>query len=413
MAKQRSNIVAVLDLGSSKVVCFIARLLAPGKIEVLGIGSHHAGGMKAGLITDIKAAENSIIHAVEAAEKMAGENIQRVFVSISSNNLLSHRLNTEINVAGHEINERDINKLLFQALERYNDQSIEVIHSLPYDYMLDGNRGIDSPLGMYGNKLCAGFHIISAQTSALLNIASAAARCQIEVESYISASYATGKACLTPDEMQLGVTLIELGGGCSAISVFKDGNLIFTDGIPLGGINVTNDIARGLSTDFISAERVKNLYGNLISTSLDIKENIEVPISADEDSEMNVVSKKMLIEIIRARVEEILEILKQKLQDSGVEGASGNKVVITGGASQLAGMRELVSYMFTKAVRVGYPKTLEGIAESTSGVPFASTIGMLLYIASNETMADAFRTANSNNRSFLGNVVSWLKQSLS
>jgi cell division protein FtsA len=377
---------------------------------VLGIGHHVSQGIKAGIITDIKSTEKSIIHAVEAAEKMSGESIQRIYISIPSNNLLSHRVASEMIVTGHEINEKDLNKLLFQALDRYNDQDIEVVHTFPNDYMLDGNRGIESPLGMYGNKLSCDLHIISGQASTLLNTANCAARCQLEVEGYISSAYASGLACLTSDEMELGVVLIELGGSSTSISVFHRGNIIFTDGIPLGGMNVTNDIAQGLCTDFANAERVKNLYGSMIMTSADERETVEVPISKDEDSEMNIVNKGMLVEIIRARIEEILEIIKTKLEDSGVNKLGGNKIVITGGTSQLSGLKEFISHLFSKTVRIGHPQMLDGIADSTSGVSFAAPIGMLIHVAESENATDPFGLKTSSNEGVLGKLMQWLKQ---
>ncbi|MBA8666737.1 cell division protein FtsA [Holosporaceae bacterium 'Namur'] len=410
MPKQRSNIVAVLDLGSSKVVCFIARMGTQGRIEILGVGHHASHGIRAGIITDIKATEKSIIYAVEAAEKLAGESIQKIYIGMTSNNLISHRVPSEMVVTGHEINEKILNKLLFQVIDKYNDQEIEIIHSFPYDYMLDGNRGIESPLGMYGNKVSCDFHIISGQASTLLNIANCAARCQLEVEGYISSAYASGIACLTADEMDLGVTLIEFGGSCTSVSVFSRGNLIFTDGVPLGGINVTNDIARGLCTDFTNAERVKNLYGGVIITPSDEREMIEVPLTDDDDSEMNVVPKTTLVEIIRARVEEILEIIQHKLDESGVSRQGGNKIVITGGACQLSGMKELVGHIFSKTVRVGYPIKLEGLGENASGVSFATPVGMLIHLTETENSMDPFGLRSSNSEGLFKNLFRWLKQ---
>ncbi len=410
MPKQRNNIVAVLDLGSSKVVCVIARMGAQGRIEVLGVGHHASYGLKAGIITDIKATEKSIVHAVESAEKMAGESIQRVYIGMPSNNLLSHRVPSEMVVTGHEINEKILSKLLFQALDRYNDQEIEIIHTFPYDYMLDGNRGIESPLGMYGNKISCDFHIISGQASTLLNIANCVARCQLEVEGYISSAYSSGIACLTADEIDLGVTLVEFGGSCTSVSVFNRGDLIFTDGVPLGGLNVTNDIARGLCTDFTNAERIKTLNGTVILTPTDEREVIEVPLTGGEDSEMNVVSKSLLVEIIRARVEEILEIIYRKLEESGVSKLGGNKIVITGGACQLSGMKELVSHMFSKTVRVGYPIILEGLTENNSGVSFVTPIGMLIHVAQTENSTDPFGLKASSSEGVFRSLFRWLKQ---
>jgi cell division protein FtsA len=410
--KQRSSVVGVLDIGSTKVVCFIARIGPQDRIEILGIGHNVANGIKAGRITDIKAAETSIALAVEAAEQMSGEKIRKVYVSLSSNNLISQRHHSELMIAGHEINDKDLNRLLLQILDKHNDQELEVIHSFAYDYMLDGNRGIDNPLGMYGNHLSGDFHVISAPVTHLLNINNCIARCQLEVENYISTSYASGIACLTSDETALGSTLIEFGGGCTSISVFNRGHMLYTDAIPIGGLHVTNDIARGLATDFASAERIKTLYGTTILTSADSNEIIEVPLSAANDyGEMSLIKRAELVEIIRARVEEIIEIIIKKMQASGMQKLAGNKIVITGGGAQLIGMKEIVGHMFSKNVRIGYPRTLNGLAESTSGISFATPIGMLIHISEFErNTASALSQTPANDSGPFSNVFNWFKE---
>jgi cell division protein FtsA len=313
-------------------------------------------------------------------------------------------------VTGHEISERDEKKMFFQILDRFTDQNLEVIHTFAYEYALDGNRGINSPLGMYGNKLACDYHIVSAQTNGLVNLSNCIGRCQLEVENYICAPYASSIACLQNDEIKLGVTLIEFGGSCTSISVFHNGHLVFTDGIPMGGINVSNDIACGLSTDFASAERVKTLYGTMMLTSADSREKIEVPISSDKEDEMNVISRSLLVEIIRARVEETIDILKRRWEGSGAHLLAGNKIVITGGASQLLGMRELVSHTFSKTVRIGYPQAIDGLAESTKGPAFSTSIGMLLYAADAQA---GLMTQNQNEINFFSGLFSWFKTNFS
>ncbi|MDF3047474.1 MAG: cell division protein FtsA [Candidatus Midichloriaceae bacterium] len=408
--KIKNSTVAVLDIGSSKVVCFIAKIDPFGRIAVIGIGHNIAQGIKAGRITDIRAAEISVAQAVEAAEKMAGETIKSLYVGVSSNNLISQCVASELLVTGHEISDKDINRLVFQVLDKFNDQDLDVIHSFAYDYVLDGNRGIDNPLGMYGNSLAADFHILSSPTNYLLNINNCVARCQLEVDNFISSAYATGLSCLTQDEMDLGVTMIEFGGGCTSISVFNKGHILYSDALPIGGMHVTNDIARGFGTDFFNAERIKNLYGTVILTSADYDEGIEVPISSNKhDTEMNVVKRSELVEIIRARVEEILDISLKKLQASGMDKYGGNKLVITGGASQLSGLKEVAGHIFSKNVRIGYPLELTGLAESTSGIAFSSPIGMLLHIAKTNSRGNGVQST-TNDQGIISGVMQWFKE---
>jgi cell division protein FtsA len=409
--KIKTSTIAIVDIGSSKVVCFIAKIDTFGRINIVGIGHNVAQGVKAGRITDIKAAEVSIAQAVEAAEKMANETIKTVYVSISSNNLISQCISSDLMVTGHEINDKDINRLVFQVLDKFNEQELDVIHSFAYDYVLDGNRGIENPLGMYGNTLSGEFHVLSSPTNYLLNVSNCFARCQLEVENFISSSYATGLACLTPDEMNLGVTLIEFGGGCTSVSVFNKGQMLYSDALPIGGMHVSNDIARGFGTDFMSAERVKTLYGTVIMTSADFDENIEVPISSNQhDTEMNVIKRSELVEIIRARIEEILDITAKKLEASGMIKYGGNKVVITGGASRLSGLKEMVGHVFSRTVRIGYPVELSGLAESTSGIAFSTPVGMLLHLASSETKGLSAHPAAANDQGPLSNIIQWFKE---
>lgn len=411
MTKQRSSIISILDIGTSKIVCFIAKVTNHGSIEILGIGHNLSNGIKAGRITDIKAAEFAIAQAVESAEKMAGMRIKKVFVGISSNNLLSQRVASELIVTGHEINDKDLNRLLFQILDKYSEQDLEVIHTFAYEYMLDGNRGIENPLGMYGNHLTGEFHILSTPSNFVMNNNKCLANCQLEVENLISSAYTSGLSCLTADEMTLGVTLLEFGGGSTTISIFHRGHLLFTDAVPIGGMHVTSDIAKGISTDFLNAERVKNLYGTVIMTSMDYDEVIEVvtPSVTGDDPEVQNINRSMLVEIIRARVEEILDIVKQKLDASGMARFGGNKMVITGGGSQLNGLKEIVGHIFSKSVRIGYPRKLTGLAESTSGVAFASPVGMLLHVVEMETAYTYVSRKPANDSGPLGNMLQWLK----
>lgn len=408
--KQRNSIVSVLDIGSTKVVCLIASINSHNQHQIIGIGYNVASGIKAGRITDVKSAEYSIAQAISSAEKMAGETIKSLYVNISSNNLISHHASSDLMVTGHEISDKDLNRLLFQALDKYNDQELETIHSFAYDYILDGNRGIENPLGMFGNKLSADFHIVLSPSMHLMNLTNCLAKCQLEVENFISSAFASGIACLTAEELELGVTLIEFGGSCTSISIFNKGHMLYTDAVPIGGINITNDIASIFSTDFANAERIKTLYGTTVMTSADFDEPIEIPVpSHSEDIEVSTINKSELVEVIRARIDEILDIIRKKLEISNTHRFSGNKIVITGGGSQLSGIKEIVSHQFSKSVRVGYPKTLNGLADSTTGIAFSTPIGLLLHAVEQETKS-YFHHPAANDSSPFSSVMQWLKE---
>jgi len=402
MIKQRNNIIATLDIGSSKILCTIAKLSTNTQLEVMGFNSHIAEGIRCGIITDLQLATESIAQAIEGAEKNSDVRISNIYVNISSNNLISHRLSAEIDVTGHEINSKDMSKLLFQVLDKYKDQQVSLIHSFIYDYMLDGNRGITNPLGMYGANLSCEVNVLVSPNNVIANLSNCLSKCQLDVNGYIASSYASGISCLSSDEMKMGVVLIEIGSGCSSISIFTNNQLIFTDGVPVGGYHITNDIAKGLCISFENAERVKNLHGTVISTSTDSKEIIEIE---SEDEENSLISKAMLVEIIKARAEEILELLEHKLVNAGFS-ISGNKIVLIGGSANLNGLKELVNHIFSAKVRIGYSKQLCGLESEEKNMAFTTSIGMLMHI--NQTIK-ATRVNKISSGPIGKRVFQWLK----
>lgn len=324
-----------------------------GQIEVLGFCEVESSGIRAGNIVDLAVAAKRISKVVEETEKISGTKIKKVYVNLASNNLISDICQGSIDVSGREITTRELEKLLISALDKYKDQKVNVVHSFKYDYILDGKRGIVTPLGMYGELLTCYIHALLVPSNILSNIQGCLARANLEIEDYVSSSYASALACLSADEMKLGTLLIEFGGGVTSFSVFSEGHMIFTDAIGIGGINVTNDIARALCMDFAASERVKRLHGNLLSNS---KESIEVD-SLDDD-EQYIVKLSSLKEIIKARVDELLEFTMGKLEEREYMGIS-SRLVITGGASNLCSLKELLSYNYSLKVRSAQQKVLK------------------------------------------------------
>ncbi|MDJ1305646.1 MAG: cell division protein FtsA [Candidatus Midichloria sp.] len=404
MIKQRKNVIAVLDIGSSKILCSIAKFSSSSELEVIGYSNYISEGIRSGIITNLQAATESIAQAIEEAEKNSGIRVSNIYVNISSNNLISHQLSAEIDVTGHEINSKDMNKLLFQVLDKYKDQQVSVIHSFIYDYVLDGNRGITNPLGMYGSNLSCEVNVLVTPNNIIANLANCLSKCQLDVNAYIASSYVSGVACLTPNEMKMGVVLIEIGSCCSSISIFANSQMIFTDGIPVGGHHITNDIAKGLSISYEDAERIKILYGTAISTSIESKENIELA-AEDENEEPNLISRAILAEIIRARSEEILELLEHKIVHAGFSIAS-NKIVLTGGSANLNGLKELVGHMFSAKVRIGYSKLIMGLESEEKNMAFAVSVGMLAHISQTIKAAPM---GKANEGSSSKKVWQWLK----
>lgn len=386
------GLIAGLDVGTTKICCFIARI-EQGGVRVVGIGHQVSRGLRAGTVVDMEAVEESIRAAVDAAERMAGETIREVYLGVSGGHPASHTVGVEMSIAGHEVGEADVRKVLEQGKARGDLGERMVVHALPVGFTIDGNRGIRDPRGMFGDRLGVDVHIITAATGPLRNLATCVERCHLRIAGLVVSPYASSLACLVEDETDLGVTLIDCGGGTTSIAVHYDGALIHTDVIPVGGGHITSDIARGLSTPTAHAERMKTLYGSAIPSQNDENEIIDVPqVGESERHSANHVPRSVLVGIIRPRVEEILELARERLAASGVERLAGRRVVLCGGASQLQGMRELAARLLDKQVRLGRPIRVQGLAEATGGPAFATCAGLLTY--AQRAMAEADQRAH-------------------
>lgn len=386
--KPKGSVIAALDIGSTKIACFIAKIIDDeGNYRVLGVGHQAAMGVKSGRIIDLAAAEASIRHAVHAAENMAADDLKGyplrdVVVNVSGNLAQSSCYNVEVNVSGQEITDNDVRRALAKAQDEAFSEETELIHTIPTAYRIDGNDGVKEPRGMYGEDLEVATHLVSSDIKALRNTAVCIERSHLDIEALCLSSYAAGLACLVEDEMDLGATVIDMGGGTTSIAVFNSGNMIYSDSVPVGGQHVTSDIAKGLTTSVASAERLKNLYGNAMGTSTDGAEMIDVPqLGEDAQGEVNHIPRSLLIGIIQPRVEEVLEMVRSKLDDSGLGLLMGRRVVLTGGASQLQGLRDLAQLVLNKQVRLGVPIRTNGLAEAMNGPAFATTAGLLTYVS--------------------------------
>ena len=384
MAKKQRNFtgtIAALDIGSAKVVCFIARLEADGSIKVTGIGHQLSKGIKSGHIVDIIEAETSIVAAVHAAEQMANETIESVVVNLSGVGIISRNITVELSVSGDSVTERDLAEIISEGRASVENKENEIVHCFALGYTLDDVNNVRDPRGMSGSKLGADLHIITSPSKNIRNISNCLAHCHLNAAEFIASPYSAGIACLEPDEMELGVTLIDMGAGVTNIAVFADGKNVFTDVVPIGGSHVTNDLAKGLSTSIAHAERLKTLHGTAVPSSSDDQAMIDVPQLGEEDNEdgNNLIPRSMLVGIIRPRLEELFEMIRSKIEVAGLDVISGRRVVLTGGASQLFGTRELATRVLGKQVRIAKPRLIKGLPDAVSGPAFSSSIGMLEY----------------------------------
>ena len=393
LGRNRNGLAAALDVGSSKICCFIGANEGPDRPRILGIGQQASRGVKNGTVVDMELCEAAILNAVHAAEQMAGETIEQVVVNLSGGHPASSSVGVEVAISGHEVGETDLRRALqhSQSVNGARDATAaqrQLIHTIPIGYTIDGNRGIRDPRGMYGERLGVNIHLVTAGSGAVRNLSLCIQRCHLDVAGFIVSPYASGLATLVEDEKELGVTVIDMGGGTTTIAVFFEGNVIYTDLAPVGGIHVTNDIARGLSTPRAHAERLKTLYGHAMAAAADEREMIEVPQVGedDRDGESHQIPRSMLVGVIQPRLEETFELVRSRLEASGFDKVAGRRVVLTGGACQLPGVRELAGLILDKQVRIGRPNRALGLAEATSGPGFSTCAGLLACALSHEAV---------------------------
>jgi cell division protein FtsA len=390
IAPRRTLVVAALDIGSSKVVCLIGRLRPHGPqqaltrrshtIEVIGFGHTLARGTKAGTVVNLAQAEDAIRRAVDAAERMASVEIESVVLSISSGRPASELFAAEIAIVGSAVSENDIARVLAAGSRHSLRDGRAILHSLPVGYSIDGVNGIRDPRGMLGTRFGVDMHVATTDVGAARNLMLAVERCHLEVEAMAASPYVAGLAVLADDEADLGAAVVDMGGGTTTIAAFQAGRLVHIDGFALGGHHVTMDLARGLNARIVDAERIKTLYGTVLSGGSDERDMITIPpLNEHEREQSQSVSRATLVGIIKPRVEEILEMVRDRLAACPIAADRRGHVVLTGGASQLSGLPELGARLIGRPVRLGRPLGIAGAPEAAKGPAFAVAAGLLVY----------------------------------
>ncbi|MBP2549039.1 cell division protein FtsA [Neorhizobium galegae] len=426
LSSKRSHVVSVLDIGSSKVVCMIARLtpraesqILPNRthsVEIIGIGHQRSRGVKSGVISDLDAVESVVRLAVDAAERMAGLTVDSLIVNVSAGRITSDVYTATIDLGGQEVDATDLRKVLTTASHQSVRQDRAVLHSLPTGFSLDGERGIRDPLGMYGDLLGVDMHVVTAERAALKNLELCINRAHLSVEGIVATPYASGLAALVDDEVELGCAAIDMGGGTTTISVFAEGKLVHTDAIGIGGHHVTTDLARGLSTRIEDAERMKVVHGSAITTAADERDMISVPPIGEDDRDLPTqVPRALVTRIVRARLEETLELIRDRIQKSGFSPIVGKRVVLTGGAAQLTGLPETARRILARNVRIGRPMGVSGLPTAAKGPAFSTAVGLMIYpqVADMETHAGqgGLLATLGNGNSRIARMGQWLKES--
>jgi cell division protein FtsA len=379
--RARSGAFGVLDIGSTKIVCVIARIEGDGVPRALGFGWQRARGVRDGSIVDMEEAEHAIRAAVASAEEMADTVVRGCIVNLSCGQPVSRTVNIQWPISGRAVTEADIAAILAEARRRTESEGREAVHSVPLGYVVDATGGVDDPRGMVCDTLGARLHVVDASQNALANLAQTLHRCELEAEELVSAPFAAGLATLVEDEQKLGAVVVDMGGGTTTLGCFVEERLAHTAQLPVGGWHVTNDLARLLSTPISHAERLKTMHGGVLEAAEDRHEMLPVPLIGEDEDQIARVPREMIVRIIRPRLEETFELVRDRLEGSGLPPELRRRIVLTGGASQLTGARELAARVLGRevTVRSGRPKPVRGLPETAAGPAFAGIIGLLAW----------------------------------
>lgn len=375
--KSEKNIITGLDIGTSKVVALIGEVTPASTIEIIGIGRHPSRGLKRGVVVDIEATVNSIQRAVQEAELMANCEVRTVYAGIAGSHIRSLNSHGIVAIRDQEVSSADVERVIDAAKAVVIPADQKILHVLPQEFIIDNQGSIREPIGMSGVRLETRVHIVTGAVSAAQNIAKCIRRCGLEVNDIILEQLASSHAVLTEDEKELGVCLIDIGGGTTDIAVFYDGAIQYTAVIPIAGDQVTNDIAMALRTPTKAAELIKMEHAWAMPELASTNEMIEV-MSVNERP-CRKISTKALSEVVTARYEELFELVKSELARSGFENRLAAGLVITGGGSCVRGGIELAEKCFEMPVRHGFAQQVAGLAEATTNPSLATGVGLLLF----------------------------------
>jgi cell division protein FtsA len=373
---KKNSIVVGLDIGTSKVCAVIGEMTESG-VEIIGVGSHASQGLRKGVVINIEATVNSVKKAVEEAGLMAGCEVHTVFTSISGGHIKAFNSHGIVAVKNKEVTQRDLERVIDAARAVAIPMDRDVLHVLPQDYIIDDQDGIREPLGMSGVRLEAKVHIVTGAATSAQNIIKCCNRTGLSVAEIVLAPLAAAEAILTDEERELGVVLIDVGGGTTDIAIYHDGAVKHTAVVGIGGNHVTNDIAAGLRTPFNDAERIKQRYGVAKASMVTPDERVDVPSVAGKGA--GSVSRQILCEIIEPRLDEIFQMVQKEVSKSGFEGALTSGIVITGGSMLLPGTVEMAERSFGLPVRRGMPAHVRGLTDIISNPTYATGVGLVLH----------------------------------
>jgi cell division protein FtsA len=404
----KNGYIVGLDIGTKKVAAIIGEITENKKIEIIGIGTAESRGLRKGVVVNLEATVDAIKKAQEEAELMAGVEIDSAFVGISGAHIKSFNSRGVIAVSSknREISREDIHRVIDQSKAVSIPPDREIIHIIPQEFLVDEQDGIKDPLGMNGIKLEVNVHIITSANTSVQNLKTCIGRAGIEIEQIVLNQIAASTSILSHDEKELGVGLIDIGGGTTEISIFERGSLWYTSIIPIGGDNFTNDIAVGLRTPIPEAEKIKKKFGCVSSPILDEQDTIEVP-SVGSGKKSRVLSRQLLADIIQPRAEEIFRLVDNDIKRMGYEKSLNSGIVLTGGTALLEGLEEAAEQIFDLPVRRGDPSGIGGLVDRVNTPDYATAVGLILY-GYNRLKEKGF--SKERKKGLWAKVKDWLKE---
>jgi cell division protein FtsA len=392
----RRGVIAVLDIGTCKVSCLVLQfvpeeevqaggrqtVLRQGAFRVIGAANTRSRGIDFGEITSMEECERAVRTAVQGAQKMANLRFDHVIAAFSGGRPRSYGVTGEVEVENGSVTEADIGHVLAECDMPDVGHDRDPIHALPVNFCLDHRTGLTDPRGQIGRDLAVDMHLVTVSGTALRNLLHCIRRCDLELAGIVCAPYASALASLVEDEQELGAACIDIGGGTTGISIFVRRQMIYADAVRMGGAHVTSDICQGLQVSMQDAERLKTMHGGLVATGIDDRDMIELPsILGDWDHDRRTISRSELIGVMRPRVEEILEEVRARLDASGFEYLPSQRIVLTGGSSQIPGLESVASHILGRQCRIGKPLRVQGLPQSATGAAFSTSVGLAMHVS--------------------------------
>jgi cell division protein FtsA len=403
------HVMGVLDIGTSKIACLIAAA-EPSGVRVLGVGQQRAEGVKGGVVIDLDRVEQAARAAVAQAERMAGLELAQVAVSISCGRLKSHNFTARVPIPSGTVAEADVGRLMTAGQAYVERDGRALVHMNEVALRLDGAPGSQDPRGMAARELAFDLHAVTADEAPLRNLLMAVGRCYLQVASHVPAPYASALAVATEDERRLGVTVVDIGAGTTSLAMFSEDRFIYAGAAPMGGTQITFDIARALHTPLAEAERIKALYGTVVCAPSDEHDAFAYPSAGDDDGILYHMTKAELAEVIRPRITALGHHIRQRLEECEMTAYAGRCLVLTGGTSQLTGLADFMAAELGRPVRVASPQAMAGLPPAFSSPAFSTVVGLLVAETQGAAGRRVYRNHDAEQESYLKRVGSWLRE---